>query len=38
MAQGMDWQFTVTLTDSCGTEISDSRTVRITNLNFDDFL
>jgi hypothetical protein len=32
MIEGMDWLFTVTLTDSCGTEVSDSRTVRIEGL------
>jgi hypothetical protein len=33
LIEGMDWTFTVTLTDSCGTEVSDSRTVRIEGLD-----
>lgn len=32
LAESMDWTFTVTLTDSCGTEVSDSRTVRVEGL------
>jgi len=32
LIEGTDWTFTVTLTDSCGTEVSDSRTVRIEGL------
>jgi len=30
--EALDWNFTVTLTDSCGTEVSDSRSVRLDGL------
>jgi hypothetical protein len=35
LVESMDWTFSVTLTDSCGTEVSDSRTVRIEGLDPD---
>jgi len=33
LAHSMDWQFSITLTDSCGTEVSDSRTVRVSGID-----
>ena len=33
LAHSMDWQFSITLKDSCGTEVSDSRTVRVSGVD-----
>ena len=33
VVENTDWQFNLTLTDSCGTEVSDSRSIRIEGLD-----